>query len=252
MTIETKCPRCGTVVKAPDSKAGRRGRCPICGGAVRVPNVKASPTPVPEEAPLIAHAGHRVVWVAGAGVLVLLALFAILSLGHHGGTTTSAKSGPKPLTPELQEKLRQALAQFVGVESEIEKYQQNCVLERRLRARNVLAKHNHYEPVADFEDELRRQVLEEQAKAAKPEVESGIPKDEWRLNTPLSPSEKPELDRVSDDLQREAVKLKDDLTVLGIIVALSNDPWGRPLLDADEVAAKVAARKERVRQETLE
>ncbi len=42
MAVEVMCPECGTRLKAPESKAGKKAKCGKCGGRVRIPGTSSS------------------------------------------------------------------------------------------------------------------------------------------------------------------------------------------------------------------
>ncbi len=79
-----------------------------------------------------------------------------------------------------------------------------------------------------------------------PKATAGGENDPWQLNTPLAPSEKEELDLLSDDLQAQSSRLERELSPVGISVEPVRDPMGRLLLDGAEVWANLVARRESI------
>jgi hypothetical protein len=89
-------------------------------------------------------------------------------------------------------------------------------------------------------------MLEEQEKAAKSAGDASGENEAWKLNTPLAPSEKAELGRLSDDLQAQSTELAKELSLVGVLLTPTKDPLGRALLDGAEVSAKLIARRESI------
>jgi hypothetical protein len=243
MPIEVKCPRCSTLLKVPDRKAGRRGRCPICGGPVKIPLVVIAPMPfaAPQK-----PARSRLIWVIPAGIVLLIGIWVIVALSGHGKSGATEESSGPALTPEQMSRRDAQLLEISKLEDMVRIFRELRVKEKHLRARDVLMKISSYEPVTDFEYALRGQVLEEQEKAAKSAGDAGGENEAWNLNTPLAPSEKAELGRLSDDLQTESADLARELSSIGIFLAPVKDPLGRALLDGAEVSEKLVARRERI------
>jgi hypothetical protein len=243
MPIEVKCPRCATLLRVPDRKAGRRGRCPLCGGPVKVPLAQNAPTPflAPQK-----KSQSKVVWAVSAGVVLLIGICVVIALSGHGKSGATEKSDGPALTPEQAASLEAQLTEISKLEDMVRRFRDLRVKERHLRARNVLMKISSYEPVTDFEYSLRRQVLEEQEQTAKIAGDAGGETEPWNLNAPLAPSEKDELGRLSDELQTHSAELARELSSVRVYVTPVKDPLGRALLDGAEVSAKLVARKESV------
>ena len=239
MTIEFKCQRCGTPLRVPESKAGGKGRCPICGVRIKIPELAATSV-----APHHQHSPSKVIWAVSAGVVLIIVICVVAALSkRHKSLTAEEGNGPE-LTSEQQAQLERPLAGISKLEDMVKRYRELRVEERRLRAREVLMKINSYEPVTGPEYALRGQVLEEQKEATQSAGDAGGENDPWKLNTPLEPTEKEQLERLSDELLAQSARLETELASVGIPVAPVKDSRGRALLDGAEVTAKLAARRE--------
>jgi hypothetical protein len=228
-----------------ESKAGTKGRCPICGGRLTVPQPIIPPTPLPVSE-LQPQPFPKAIWAASAGVLLLIGIGVVVALsGHHKSRATEAAYGVR-LTPDQQGQLDVQMIEIGKLEDMVRRFRESSVKERHLRARDVLMKINSYEPVTNFEYALRGQVLQEEEKAGQSAGNSIRENDPWKLNTPLEPSEKDELVRLSDDLQAQSAKLASELSTVGISVTPVKDPLGRALLDGAEVSRELIARRESI------
>ena len=248
MVIESKCPRCETYLKVPQSKAGRHGRCPVCGGAITIPfpPIEIPPTPL--------AAGpkpprSKAIWGVLAVIVLLSAICIAIALRRQGVLGTTEEGNSPALTPAQQAGLDAQLIEIGKLEEIVRRYRDARVRERRLRAREVLMKIDSYEPVTDFEYALRREVLDEEERATQSAEKAGGEGDPWQLNTPLAPSEKEELGLLADDLQAQSSRLETEANALGISVAPVRDPMGRVLLDGAEVSANLVARRESIRKD---
>jgi hypothetical protein len=193
----------------------------------------------------------RVIWAVLAGGVLVVGICVLIALsGHRKSRATEEGIGPA-LTSEQQARLERPLAGISKLEEMVRRYREFRVEERRLRAREVLMKINDYEPVSGFEYALREQVLEERKEAARSAGDAGGEEDPWKLNTPLEPSEKEQLDRLSNELQAQSAKLETELSSVGISIAPVKDSLGRALLDGAEVSEKLAARRESIVKEVL-
>jgi len=246
--IELKCPRCETMLRVPESKAGRHGRCPVCGGTITVPLPPVEIPPAPIVAPPKPPRSNAI-WVVLVVIILLSAIGVAIAL-RRGGTLGTAEEGNGPtLTAAQQARLDAQLIEIGKLEEIVRKYRESRVRERHLRAREVLMKINSYAPVTDFEYALRRDVLDEQERATQSAGNTGGANDPWQLNAPLEPSEKDELGLLSDDLQSQSTKLEMELNALGIFVTPVRDPMGRVLLDGAEVSANLVARREGIKRD---
>ncbi len=245
MMIELKCPRCETLLRVPASNAGKHGRCPICGGAIAVPlpAVEIIPEPIVEHPK---PPRSKAIWVVLGLIVSLSAICVAVALRRQGVLGTTEEDKGPALTPAQQTRLDAELIEIGKLEDLVRRYRESRVRERHLRARAVLMKINSYEPVTDFEYALRRDVLDEEEKATQSEGNTGGENDPWQLNTPLAPSEKEELDLLSDDLQAQSSRLERELSPVGISVEPVRDPMGRLLLDGAEVWANLVARRESI------
>ena len=243
MMTEFECPHCGTLLRVPESKEGRKGRCPVCGAPIRVPSPGIHPIP-PEALPK----QHRpkMIWAVLAGGVLVIGLCVGVALSRHGKSGTTEEATGLTLTPAQQARLDAQLAEISKLQDVVRQFRALHVKERRLRARNVLMKINSYEPVTDFEYALRRQMLDEEEKAAKSAGNAEGESDPWKLNAPLAPSEKEELGRLSDDLQTQSAALATELRSVGVFLEPVKDSLGRALLDGDEASAKLVARRDSI------
>jgi hypothetical protein len=192
------------------------------------------------------QSGYKVIWAVSAGGVLLIGICIAVALSGHGKLGATQESNGPTLTPEQAARQEAQLTEISKLEDTVRKFRELRVQERHLRARDVLMKISSYEPVTDFEYALRRQVLEEQEKAAKSAGEAGGENEAWKLNAPLAPSEKAELGRLSDDLQTQSAELAKELSSVGIFLAPVKDPLGRALLDGAEVSEKLIARRESI------
>jgi hypothetical protein len=183
--------------------------------------------------------------------VLLAGICVVIALSRHPRSRTTEEGNLPALTPEQEARLERPLAEITKLEDMVRKYREARIEERHLRAREVLMKINRYEPVTDFEYALRGQVLEEEKDAAKAAGNTGDESDLWKLNKPLEPSEKEELDQLSNDLQAQSARLESELSTVGIPVAPVKDSLGRALLDGAEVSTKVAARRESIVEEAV-
>jgi hypothetical protein len=187
-----------------------------------------------------------VIWAVSAGVVLIVGICIAGALSGHGKSGATQESNGPTLTPEQAAQQEAQLTEIGKLEDMTRKFRELRVQERHLRARDVLMKISSYEPVTDFEYALRGQVLEAQEKAAKSAGGAGGENEAWKLNTPLAPSEKAELGRLSDDLQAQSAELAKELSSVGIFLAPVKDPLGRALLDGAEVSEKLIARRESI------
>ena len=188
----------------------------------------------------------KVIWAVSAGVALVIGICVAIALSGHRKSRATEKGNGPTLTSEQQVRLDVQLTEIGKLEDMVRKFRELSVQERHLRAREVLMKISSYEPVTSFEYALRGQVLDEEEKAARSAGNAGGENDPWKLNTPLEPSEKDELTRLSDDLQAQSAKLAIELRSVGIPVAPVKDPMGRALLDGAEVSGELAARRESI------
>jgi hypothetical protein len=182
---------------------------------------------------------------------LVIGICVVIALSGHSRSRTTEEGNRPVLTPEQEARLERPLAEISKLEDMVRKYREERIEERHLRAREVLMKINRYEPVTDFEYALRGQVLEEEKEAAKSAGNTGDESDLWKLNEPLEPAEKEELDQLSNDLQAQSGRLEAELSTVGILVAPVKDSLGRALLDGAEVSTELAARRESITEEVL-
>ena len=240
MTIDVTCSRCGARYMVPNSKAGKKGRCPACGGMIHVPLVPGRPGPQP----LAQLRKSKLIPGIVLAAALLVAIYCILQVSKQSATVQPGQAIPPTDVSDKLKLVETKLYQIENLEDRVKKYQELCTLERRLRARDVLLKVRNYEPVSNDEYDLRKKVLEEYANAAKSQPPaSGAERKDWQLDTPLTPAERAELTRVSNELQQQSKDLVEDLNDIGIVVAPTTDPLRRTLLNGDQAAAKVTDRK---------
>lgn len=250
MSISFQCPRCGMALTVPDEKAGKLGRCPTCAGPIKVPVPPPRKTPTNvtfQQTPTL-----KPILLIGIP-LILLAVGIIFIMNH--------RSRPATIVGEVEDSgaASEAVRQWADENYRVKQldalahdYQKLMALERRYRARHVLSKIRNYEAVSDFEAELRRNVLEEQSKAAAAQA-AGAEEVDWKLDTPLSPGEKAEFDRMAQELQRQTLDIEHKLGRVNLAAPKVTDPLGRTLLSIDDILARIAVRREelKARQATL-
>jgi hypothetical protein len=178
-----------------------------------------------------------------AGIILLIGICLAIALRRRGTLGAIEEGNAPALTRPEQARLEVQLMEISRLEEMVKRFRESCIQERHLRAREVLMKINNYEPVSDSEYALRREVVEEEEKAAQSAGNAGR-EDPWQLNTPLQRSEKEELALLSDDLQAESARLEKELNSVGVFIAPERDPLGRMFLDGAKVSEDLVARRE--------
>jgi len=244
--IRFPCPRCGKHLKVPLEKAGHQGRCPTCGGRIRVPeNVGVEHIAERGEG----HLWAIVVGIVGVVVVIVIGIVAFSGKDEQPATTTATTpTNTGTVRSDEFEKVKAHLVQLDDLEDRLKTYREHALSERRLRARDVRTRLNSYEPVSQYECNLRKEVLAQRDEALAAAAAGDVPKDDWQLDTPLTELERGDLTLLSQRMEERSRKLAAALRRVGIVTSLEPDPLGRTLLDVESVGQKIAAERKRLKE----